>query len=361
MGDPAPRYTLLQKLNSETNSDARRELLRKVTETLSQNTRTPSEEEFAELDGVLSAVAQEYSLQVRTEFARLVAASVTRFCHASEQFAMDDAIEVAAPVLRHSQALTEDALLRVVREKSQAHMLAITKRPSVSEGISQALVERGSDEVVTSLLSNTCAQIADRTYDVVALRADGSPKLRAPFVHRSGVPLDLLNGLYEKVDKDLRGEILSKFASVSPEDLDKAFERSRARITQSHRQMPDDFVQAQKNVAAMQAAKQLVPACLMTLLREGQKARTAFKLAFSRLTDVDFDVIDRAVSAGDLDTVALLCRSARFDRGLFISLAVGLDKDDCGLAAAEKLGRQYESVTVEAAQRAMRFWKVRAA
>lgn len=98
MGDPAPRYTLLQKLNSETNSDARRELLRKVTETLSQNTRSPSEEEFSELDGVLSAVAQEYSLQVRTEFARLVAASVTRFCHASEQFAMDDAIEVAAPV-----------------------------------------------------------------------------------------------------------------------------------------------------------------------------------------------------------------------------------------------------------------------
>ena len=268
MGDPASRYTLLQNLNSETNSDARRELLRKVTETLSQSARKPTDDEFAELDEVLSAVAKEYSVQVRTEFARLVAASVTRFCQASEQFAMDEAIEVAAPVLRHSQALTESMLLRVVREKSQAHMLAITKRPSVSEGISQALVERGSDEVVTSLLNNTCAQIADHTYDVVAQRAEGSPKLQAPFIHRSGVPIDLLNGLYEKVDKELRSEILTKFSSVSPGDLDKAFERSRARVTQSYRQVPDDFIQAQKNVAAMQAAKQLVPACLVTLLRD---------------------------------------------------------------------------------------------
>ena len=297
MSDQTPRYALLQKLAGETSSDARRELLRTVTEMLSQQSRTPSEAEFAELDGVLSAVAQEYSLQVRTEFSRLVATSVTRFCHASEQFAMDDAIEVAAPVLRQSQALSETTLLRVVREKSQAHMMAVTQRATVSERISHVLVERGNDEVVTSLLNNARATIADTTYDAVAQRADGSPALRAPLIHRAGVPLDLLNGLYQKVEKDLRGEILRKFESVSPADLEKAFERSRARVTQSFQQVPDDFSQARKHVAAMQASKQLVPAVLVTLLREGQKARTTFKLAFSRLTDVEFDVVDRAVEA----------------------------------------------------------------
>ncbi|WP_146751176.1 DUF2336 domain-containing protein, partial [Pseudomonas aeruginosa] len=134
-------------------SEKRRELLRKVTDALSRKSRPPSDAEFANLDGVLSAAAREYSLQVRTEFARLVAASVTHFCQASEQFAMDE-IEVAAPVLRHSLVLSDETLLRVVAEKSQQHLLAVTLRQVVSEKVSHLLVERGDDTVVTSLLKN---------------------------------------------------------------------------------------------------------------------------------------------------------------------------------------------------------------
>jgi hypothetical protein len=54
-----------------------------------------------------------------------------------------------------------------------------------------------------------------------------------------------------------------------------------------------------------------------------------------------------------------LCRGANFDRGLFVTLAVGLDKAGDGLARAEEFGALYESVPVQAAQRALRFWKVR--
>lgn len=361
MAEPAPRFALLKGLASETSSEARRELLRKVTDALSQQARPPSDAEFAELDGVLAAVAQEYSLQVRTEFARLVAASVTRFCHASEQFALDDQIAVAAPVLRHSQSLTEATLLRVVNEKSQDHLMAVSQRSAVSERVSDALVERGDDAVVTSLLNNDGARIADATYEKVSVRADASPALQAPLVRRKSVPLDVLHGLYQKVEGDLRREILRKFDGASPADLEKAFERSRARITSSYRQAPDDMPAARKRIAAMQAAGHLTQPALAALLREGANSRTCFKLAFARLTDVEFDVVDRAVEADDLDTIALLCRGARFDRGLFVSLAVALDRSDRGLAAAEQFGKLYESVPIEAAQRALRFWKVRAA
>jgi len=351
---------MLRSLAGQSSSEERRELLRTVTDALSRQERPPTDAEFAELDGVLSAVAQEYSLQVRTEFARLVAASVTRFCHSSEQFALDE-IEVAAPVLRHSQTLSDETLLKVVAEKSQAHMLAVTQRGMVSERVSHALVTRGDDHVVSSLLKNERARIADATYEVVASRAENSPTLQGPLVRRQGVPLDLLNGLYQKVEGDLRREILQKFQNVSPAELEKAFERSRSRVTNHYQQLPEDFAQAKKRVAALEGARQLAQPVLATLLREGKASRTAFKLAFARLTDVPFDVVDRAVEAVDLDTIALLSRGARFDRGLFVALAVGLNKTDRGLAAAEEFGRLYESVPIEAAQRALRFWKVRAA
>lgn len=358
MSPAGSRYALLKNLSASTSSDQRRELLRQVTDALTNNARTPSEEEFAQLDQVLSLAASEYSTQVRTEFARLVAASVTRFCHASEQFAMDD-IEVAHPVLRHSRALTEEALLRVVAEKSQAHILAVTKRDGVSARLSEAIVSKGSDEVVSSLLANQRAQISDATYEVVARRAENSPLLQAPFVRRQGVPIDLLNDLYLKVEKELRQEIVKKFDTVPPAELEKAFERSRARVTTAFRKVPEDMALARKRLSLIEANKQLQPQLLPALLREGRDARTTFKLALASLVDVPFDVIEPAVETPDIDTLALLCRGANFERGLFVTLAIGLDASEQGLGRAEEFGKLYESVPVTAAQRALRFWKVR--
>lgn len=357
MSQTGSRFSLLRDLPAQSSSDERRALLRTVTAALSQQVRSPTDEEFAQLDDVLAAAAREYSLQVRTEFARLVATSVSRFCHAADQFAMDE-IDVAAPVLKGSQALSEATLLRVVAEKSKAHMLAVTQRNSISERVSHALVEHGDDEVVTSLLRNEQAHIADHTYEEVSRRAETSAALQTPLVRRAGVPLDLLHGLYQRVESDLRREIMEKFDKVSPEELEKAFQRSRTRITDSYRAMPADFGPAKKRLASMRASRSLAPPMLATLLREGPAGRTVFKLALAELTDVAFDVVDRMADGSDIDTLALLCRGARFDRGLFVTLAVGLCGSDRGLAAADAFGRLYESVPIEAAQRAIRFWKV---
>jgi len=111
------RFALLKELPNRTSSEARRDLLREVTESLSGQGGAPSAEETAELDRIMASVASEFSTQVRAEFARLVASNAGQFSHAAERFAMDE-IEVAAPVLKHSDALSEDVLLRVVAEKS---------------------------------------------------------------------------------------------------------------------------------------------------------------------------------------------------------------------------------------------------
>ena len=111
-------------------------------------------------------------------------------------------------------------------------------------------------------------------------------------------------------------------------------------------------------LAALEAQRPLAPTTLAALLREGPGSRTTFLLAFAKLTDVEFEVVQKAVEVPDLDTLALLCRAAGFLRGVFVTLAVGLDKSGDGLSKAEEFGALYESVPVEAAQRALRFWKV---
>ena len=80
MSETASRFAMLKDLGAQTSSEARRELLRKVTDSLSRPSHVATDAEMAELDHVLADVAAEFSVEARSEFARLVAASVTRFC-----------------------------------------------------------------------------------------------------------------------------------------------------------------------------------------------------------------------------------------------------------------------------------------
>lgn len=354
----ASRFAMLADLAKETTSEGRRELLRKVTEALDP-TAGLAEAEVAEFDGLLATIASDYSTQIRAQIAKLVAGSLSPFSHTAHRFALDN-IEVARPILENYEGLSEDTLLKVVGQKSQDHMMAVTRRRRISEAVSQALVERGDDAVVTSLLTNVKAEIGAVAYDMVAKRAETSPVLQAPLVRRAGVPLELLNNLYLKVEGDLRREIIAKFESVAPEELEAAFARTRAQVSKRYHE-PEDFDAAKRRIDGMARNKTLTPPALVNLMREGPASRTAFKLAFARLADVDYELMERVVEGPDLDTAALLCRGSGFDRALFMALAVGLDKSERALGGSEEFGRLYESVPVQAAQRALRFWKVRAA
>jgi uncharacterized protein (DUF2336 family) len=351
------RFAKLADLSNQTSSEGRRELLRQVTDHLSGGAGSPAE--MASFDQLLTSVAADYSTQVRADLARLIASNDGQFACAAQLFALDE-IAVAEPVLRHSRVLTDETLLRVITEKSQTHMMAVTGRHDISEQVSHALVEKGDDAVVTSLLKNAKAKIGAQTFEAVALRAQDSTVLQAPLVHRGDVPADLLNDLYMKVETGLRQEILKKFNHLSEDEIEDAFHRSRDRLSKQYGVAPEDMAAANKRIDGMARRNELQPPVLATLLREGAPGRTAFMAAFARLADVDFDLIQRTVAGHDLDTVALLCRGANFDRGLFVTLAINLDGKDRGLNAAEEFGKLYEAVPVVAAQRALRFWKVRA-
>jgi len=360
MSEHTSRFSMLANMSDDISSEDRRELLRKVTAAIGNSPSSGDSAEFGRLDAMLATLAADYAVQARAELAKLVAASPL-LVRTATQFALDD-IEVAGPILKHSRALSDATLLQVIAKNSQPHMMAVTRRQQISKTVSHALVEAGDDNVVVSLLSNAKAQIANETFEMVATRAQNSKALQAPLIRREDVPPEMLNDLYLEVEAGLRQEIVSKFNAISREEVDKAFQRSRARETKRSRSLPDDFDAAKNRIDDLFRRGFLTPPGLATLLREGPKGRTAFNIAFAQLADVEFDLVQRAVGARDIDTIALLCRGAGFDRAVYVTIAISLKGlEDRDGPSAEELGRLYESVPIKAAQRALRFWKVRAA
>lgn len=356
MQEALSHFSKLAALAKQTTSEERRELLRTVSDALAESAQSPDCKSFGELDDLLATVAADYSVEIRAELAELVASS-SHFVRATEQFALDD-IKVAEPILTRSRILNDATLLKVIGTHSQRHMMAVTRRPDISPAISKALVESGNDDVVVSLLANEGAQIEYETFERLAKRAETSSALQFPFVRRKDAPLELLNDLYTKVEAGIRREIVQKFQSVSPEELEKAFARSRQRVSSKNTEIIQDYGAATHRIDALVRSGNLSAASLIPLLREGPQSRTAFIIAFARLTDIELEFSHRIVTAHDLDTIALLCRGAGFERAIYITLAVALKKPEDRMDI-EQLGHMYEDVPVLAAQRAIRFWKVR--
>jgi uncharacterized protein (DUF2336 family) len=351
-------FALLLDLAKETSSEKRRELLRQITDVfLVEPSQQRTEKESALFDEIVGAVSSDMEQAVRIELARKVAISNAPLQKTARRLAMDE-IEVARPVIERSRALTERDLIDVINAKSQDHMMAVTKRPDVTESVSSALVHKGEDRVVASLLENRTARLNRPTYERVAERAQLSPVLHAPFVKNHNVPLDLLNNVYLKVEHDLRREIMRKFHGVSPAELEAALEASRNHLSSAYGALPEDYQTARDLVRGMEAKGQLKPPVLVQLLRENKK--TAFLVAFAQLVDVEFDLGRRLIDGKDLDALAMLCRGAGFDRGLFVTICLLVAGDSHGIGKAEQFGQLYEAVPVAAAQRALRFWKVRA-
>jgi uncharacterized protein (DUF2336 family) len=359
MAASTSKFALLLDLAKETSSEKRRELLRQITDLLCNDAAMRTAANCSAFDEIAVAVVSDLKFEARSEIARMMAATTLPLGRTVRELAMDE-IEVARPVLEFSTALSENDLLDVTASQSQDHLMAVSRRSSIGERVSDALVSRGEDRVVVSLLSNRGATIGRDTYERVAERAQDSPILQAPLVRREGVPLDLLNDLYVSVASELREEILKQNENVSPAELEAALERSRKRVAKAYGGLPDDLEIAQLELRKIERMNQLQPPLLVRLMREGAQSRTLFLLALANLTEADYHVVRRLVEARDIDALALLCRAAGFDRPLFVTLSLLVVSEDGSRPKLEEFGKLYERVPVIAAQRAVRFWKVRA-
>ncbi|WP_421785999.1 DUF2336 domain-containing protein [Hyphobacterium sp.] len=346
----------LVDLAKEKSSDRRRQLLREVTHHFFDATPAIRSAAHSEYDAVLSRLAADTAQDAREELA-------ARFADAPEaphglvlQLARD-VIDVAAPILQKSAALTDEDLLAIAQESSGSHLEAITRREAVPEAVSDTIVRRGDDNVVVSLVRNRGAQISREAFETITERAEVNPDLHAPLVDRREMPTDLLNDLMAVVETRLRDRILEKFDGIDPNELQQAIDASHARL-EARLSGDKDVDEARRFINGMKLRRQLDGALVVKLLREGHILRCAAGLAV--LTDIDLATAKQALESPSIDPLCLVCRAGGLDRSLFVTLAVLRNAGNGdALRDAREYGRIFDELSEREAQRAMRFMLLR--
>jgi uncharacterized protein (DUF2336 family) len=121
--------------------------------------------------------------------------------------------------------------------------------------------------------------------------------------------------------------------------------------------MSEDLRQATAFIDKARRSGELKPAMLVGLYRD--KLYTAFTLGLAEIVGLDYDTTHMIVSRKDMEALAMICRAANIERPLYVTIAVLCCGGQDAMNQAEQYGRIYTAVPVEAAQRAMRFYKVR--
>ena len=337
-------------------SEKRRALLRELTEHFfGTAARTATED--ALYGAVLTSLAADMETAVRAELA-------ARFAHTPDapqaliRHLANDEAAVAGAILTTSPVLTDDDLLGVVRQHGQVHLRAVSARPSVSEAVSEVIVERGDDETLGALLRNDGAKLSRKSSEAAVERARVNPALHEATVSRATLPADLLNEMYFVVEARLRTRILEQNARMDPALLESALAAGRARIATDDGALPADYAECSAYVEELKAAGQLTPQMLARFLRSG--GTTSFLIALAQLSDIDFHTARQIVERRELDALAVVCKSADLDRALFLTYAMVLLNDDGdAMAKAHAYARMYAELSRDAALRTLRFWRMR--
>lgn len=182
-----------------------------------------------------------------------------------------DVESVALPVLLRSKVLSDSDLVRIVEQSHDiGKLLAISRRETVSERVSTALVETRYPQVMTSLLKNDGASISDRSLEKIADDFSADQKMMELLAKKDRLPITVIERIVNQVSEEVANQLRAKY-SIAGKQVDASTGTMREDFTL--RLLEDHYTNDEETEAlVLQMAQEgrLTPSIAMTALCRGQ-------------------------------------------------------------------------------------------
>jgi len=328
--------------------------LRRVTDLFLHDANHLNEEQIRVFDDVLCHLVAKIENTALTELGKRLAPVATAPIGVIKRLAQHDETVVAAPVLKESKRLSTLQLVEIAKSKSQGHLLAISQRGSLDPALTDVLLDRGDQNVVSSLATNAGARFSDAGFGALVKRAAGDDSLQQVVGLRADLPRNLLLELLRRASEAVR----AKIRSLVPPERRQQIEDVIAKITEGiSKKAEHDYSHAQSYVDGLAAAGQLNEAALVRFVAELRQDELIVALA--RLASTPIKIIADLLNSHRNDSVLFPCRAAHLSWPTVKSI---LCKKLAGQPAADKIlevaEADYARLSIGTAQRTLRFMSV---
>lgn len=284
----------------------RGEMVRKVTDLFVSRWDEFSADDLSLFDDVILRLAAEIEQQARALLAQRLAPIRTAPPRIIRLLAFDDAIEVAGPVLAQSARLDDETLVEIARTRGQAHMLAISQRGSLSEAVTDVLVELGERAVVLNTVDNHGASFSDRGFSLLVGRSEGDDELAEFVGSRPEIPAPLLTALVAKASQAVRAKLEASHPRAKAE-VHRAVAEAAGRIEAQVLSTSLDYGVALATVKRLQQSGQLNDGALAAFAKAGAYAETIAALA--TICNLPLQFVEQAMARDRSESLMVLAKA----------------------------------------------------
>lgn len=283
------------------------EMLTRITDLFVGGAVHYSQDQIGVFDDVMLRLVATIEAKARARLSHRLAPVANAPIHVINMLAFDDDIDVAEPVLIQSERLGERELLANAVNKSQRHLAAIAQRKTLSEALTDVLVERGDRDVVQSVVKNTGARFSDAGFRMLVKRSTGDDALATEVGRRPDIPRQHFLMLLEKASSAVRARLAAEnpLASAAVEGV---VAEVTGGIRNDVRNASRDFAAAQAEVERQNRLRRIGEAEIYQYARERKFEETA--IALSLLCDTPIDVVERALLDPGAEIILILAKVA---------------------------------------------------
>ena len=337
-------------------SERRAEVLARVTDLFVHGSQAFDAEQVALFDDVYARLVKEIETNTLAEVGRRLAMLDNAPPRLMHQLAAHEEIAVAAPVLAQAPGLEDTHLVEIAREKSQAHLLAMSERPSLSEPVTDVLVDRGYSIVVHCVAANAGARFSENGFATLVRRAEDDEELAAKVIDRTDVPRELFCRVLVQATDAVRQRLMARARPERRELIREALTKVAGEIA-ADAGPPPDLAGALRRALARYAGGKPSEADLKAVAAEGKYDDMV--AAFSLLVGVPVDTIDRLMHGGGVGPMLILSKAAGFEwataRAVIEGRSGGRREPTHKLTAAAE---DFERLSRTSAQKVVELWQV---
>ena len=334
-------------------SEKRVSTLRQVTDLFLNGGERLSEDQIKVFDEVLCLLVNRVEGRARAELGTRLASVDYAPVDVVRYLAGDDEIAVAGSVLATSSRLRTSDLVEIASTKGQDHLLAISGRTNLPDAVTDVIVDRGEVKVIRKLACNVSARFSDSGYSRIVERSEADVDLIEILGLRVDLPVKYLRELLKRATEAVRERLMA----LAPPELQEEIKRILKAISAVVPEDARDFSRAEALVGLLHQKSELHDEAIIKFA-EGKKIdHVAASLAI--FGDVLTGMMAGLLEGPRSDLILIPCKAAGLSWTAVKSILCNRPSkqkiSEATLLVAEK---DYGKLTLETAQRTLRFWQV---
>jgi uncharacterized protein (DUF2336 family) len=281
--------------------------LTRITDLFMAGSGGHSKQQIELFDEIFETLVAAIELKTRIKLAQQLATIPDTPGTLVRAFAFDRDIAVAGPVLSRSTALADSDLAVNASTQSQDHLHAIAHRPTISEAITEILIERGEPRVVHTVAKNAGARISDGSFRELVVRAGDDASLALHIGMRRDIPRHHFLKLLETASASVRTRIVAANPQFA-EEVQDAVTEVIDDINLEVRKESSDHVKAKSRVKRLQIWKDLSETNVHAAARSQNFEQTV--MALSALAACPIEMAERAILNDNPGVVQVIAKAA---------------------------------------------------